>query len=86
MPSHTIVNKDAIGGNQLIKAIIPVLAATTSITSFVSSMLCNPFLFFTDCSGCNKAQYCYTACDDATYHSLSCGADRQKAYIALKDA
>ena len=38
MPNQTIVNKDAVGGNQLIKASTPVLAAATSVISFISSI------------------------------------------------
>jgi hypothetical protein len=45
MPSHTIVNKEAVGGNQLIIVRTPVLAAAISTTSFVSFMVLNPFKF-----------------------------------------
>ena len=37
MPSHTIVNKDAVGGNQAANAKTPVEAAATSTTSLPSS-------------------------------------------------
>ena len=43
MPSHTIVNKEAVGGNQLIIVRTPVLAAAISTTSFVSFIVLNPF-------------------------------------------
>ena len=39
MPNHTIVNREAIGGSQLSIVSTPVLAAATSITSFVSCMV-----------------------------------------------
>ena len=44
MPSHIIVNKEAVGGNQLIIVSTPVLAAAMSITSLVSSMGFSPLL------------------------------------------
>ena len=44
MPSHIIVNKEAVGGSQLIIVSTPVLAAAISITSLVSSMGFNPLL------------------------------------------
>ena len=44
MPSHTIVNKEAVGGSQLIIVSTPVLAAAISITSLVSSISFNPLL------------------------------------------
>ena len=39
-----IVNKEAVGGSQLIIVSTPVLAAAISITSLVSSMGFNPLL------------------------------------------
>jgi hypothetical protein len=48
MPNHTIVNKEAIGGSQLSIVSTPVLAAATSITSFVSCIVWVPLFYLAD--------------------------------------
>ena len=47
MPNHTIVNNDAVGGNQAANEKIPVDAASTSNVSFdCSSTSLTSFIYF----------------------------------------
>ena len=48
MPNHTIVNREAIGGSQLIIVSTPVLAAAISTTSFVSCIVWVPLFYLAD--------------------------------------